>query len=96
MDKTIDYMITEYAQQYHRWMNDGVHYPSPDKTDILIQIEKRYVRDVISVLTDVAQLIDGWHTDVVWSEWDEAVRKKVSNMLQKLNTPLCDKCNNDQ
>jgi len=37
-----------------------------------------------SVLVDVCQLIDGWHADVSWSEWDETVRWRVHCVLAKL------------
>lgn len=36
---------------------------------------------LIALLTDVAQLLDGWHTDVAWTDWDESVRKRVSEIL---------------
>lgn len=43
------------------------------------------VGESISVLTDVAQLLDGWHSDgTSWSEWDESVRQRVSTLQQKL------------
>jgi hypothetical protein len=45
-------------------------------------------KEAISVLTDVAQLISGWHADIVWSEWDESVRKRVSELLHKFYAPL--------
>ena len=41
--------------------------------------------DLEGVLVDVCQLIDGWHTDVVWSEWDESVRWRVHCELAKMN-----------
>lgn len=38
--------------------------------------------DVINTLTDVCQLLDGWHCDTAWSEWDTQVRNKVSVLLK--------------
>lgn len=40
--------------------------------------------ELINLLTNVAQLLDGWHTDVAWTEWDESVRANVSGWLQRL------------
>jgi hypothetical protein len=35
-------------------------------------------------LTDVCQLLDGWHQDgTVWSKWDEEVRQRASNQLRR-------------
>jgi hypothetical protein len=43
------------------------------------------VDEVITLLTDVAQLLDGWHNDgTAWSEWDEHVRQQVTITQQKL------------
>lgn len=40
---------------------------------------------LIQLLTDVAQLLDGWHNDgTAWSEWDESVRQRVSVELKVL------------
>ena len=37
------------------------------------------------LLIDVAQLLDGWHQDgTAWTEWDESVRQRVSEMLREL------------
>lgn len=37
-------------------------------------------------LCRVAQLLDGWHQDgTAWSEWDESVRKEVSDLLRALS-----------
>ena len=41
--------------------------------------------DLEPVLINVAQLLDGWHADVAWTEWDEDVRHQVSVLLAKLN-----------
>jgi hypothetical protein len=39
------------------------------------------------LLPNVSQLLDGWHADgTAWSEWDESVRKEVSEMLAKLES----------
>lgn len=38
------------------------------------------------LLCDVAQLLDGWHNDgTAWTEWDESVRQRVSEMQMRLN-----------
>jgi len=38
---------------------------------------------IAPVLIDVAQLLDGWHQDgTAWTEWDEAVRRRVSDALE--------------
>lgn len=43
------------------------------------------VDEALDVLTDVAQLLDGWHNDgTAWSEWDEQVRKRVSQLQTRL------------
>jgi hypothetical protein len=43
------------------------------------------LKDILNVLTNVAQLLDGWHNDgTCWSEWDESVRKDVSRIQTKL------------
>jgi hypothetical protein len=43
------------------------------------------VDDSINVLTDVAQVLDGWHNDgTAWSEWDEQVRTRVTELLKRL------------
>jgi hypothetical protein len=34
-----------------------------------------------ALLVDVAQIFDGWHTDVAWTEWDESVRRRISAFL---------------
>lgn len=40
-----------------------------------------------SLLCDVAQLLDGWHSDgTAWSPWDESVRQRVSDAQQRLET----------
>ncbi len=41
---------------------------------------------LIGLLCDVAQLLDGWHNDgTAWTEWDESVRRRVSDMQKRLN-----------
>jgi hypothetical protein len=40
--------------------------------------------DLDSLLCDVSQLFDGWHTDVAWTEWDASVRKRVTEVRQRL------------
>jgi hypothetical protein len=48
--------------------------------------------EVIHLLTDVAQVFDGWHSDgTAWTEWDESVRKSVSAVQRKLYTALGDR-----
>lgn len=38
-----------------------------------------------NLLCDVAQLLDGWHQDgTAWTEYDESIRKRVSEMQQAL------------
>lgn len=38
----------------------------------------------LNVLTDVSQLLDGWHSDgTAWSEWDESVRGRVSHLQKR-------------
>lgn len=41
-------------------------------------------RKLITLLTNIAQLLDGWHTDVAWTDWDESIRKEVGETLKKL------------
>jgi hypothetical protein len=41
--------------------------------------------DTINTLTNVCQLLDGWHCDTAWTEWDTNVRNKVSNLLKDLH-----------
>jgi hypothetical protein len=48
------------------------------------QNEKKQNR--ISILTDVCQLLDGWHADVGWTEWDEHVRKRAAELLKEFST----------
>lgn len=48
------------------------------------QIEKKQNR--VTILTDVCQLLDGWHADTAWTEWDEQVRKRASELLIEFNT----------
>lgn len=50
-------------------MSDDLHL-SKDKRD-----------DLEQMLVNVAQLLDGWHVDVAWTEWDESVRRHVSRWL---------------
>lgn len=52
----------------------------------LRQVEERKLQDfdfdtAVIILTDVCQLFDGWHSDLAWSRWDEAVRGRVSGLL---------------
>ncbi len=43
------------------------------------------LKDILNVLTNVAQLFDGWHNDgTTWSEWDESVRKDVSRVQTEI------------
>ncbi len=46
-------------------------------------MDKEFIETLKNLLTDVAQLMDGWHTDSAWSEWDEQVRKRVSESLKQ-------------
>jgi len=42
-------------------------------------------QETVSVLCDVAQILDGWHNDgTTWSEHDESVRKRVSALQIQL------------
>jgi hypothetical protein len=37
------------------------------------------------LMPDIAQLLDGWHQDGTdWSEWDESVRERLSNLSKIL------------
>lgn len=46
---------------------------------------EKSVSDLRSLLCDVAQLLDGWHNDgTAWTDWDESVRKRVSEWQSKL------------
>jgi hypothetical protein len=36
---------------------------------------------------DIAQLMDGWHCDVAWTEWDTSVRQRLG-ALQKRTDPI--------
>lgn len=39
--------------------------------------------DLADLLTDIAQVFDGWHADgTAWSEWDESVRKRLSVAME--------------
>jgi hypothetical protein len=43
------------------------------------------VADLNDLLPCIAQLLDGWHADgTAWSEWDESVRQRVSDLMQRL------------
>lgn len=43
------------------------------------------VTSTLNLLTDVAQILDGWHNDgTAWSEWDEQVRQRVTALQQQL------------
>lgn len=44
------------------------------------------LKDVANVLCNVAQLIDGWNHDGVWSEWDQSVRNDVSRIQKILDS----------
>lgn len=35
------------------------------------------LRELLGVYADVAQLFDGWHCDIAWSEWDSQVRQRM-------------------
>lgn len=52
-------------------------------------VELLALRDEVDrVLIDVSQLLDGWHCDgTAWSEWDETVRKRVSELHRKVYSP---------
>jgi hypothetical protein len=40
---------------------------------------------VADLAPDLAQLLDGWHNDgTAWSEWDESVRKRLSEVQAAL------------
>ncbi len=54
---------------------------SQDKKRACLTLSRQ---SLLELLTDIAQLLDGWHTDVVWSDWDENIRKRVSEMLKEL------------
>ncbi len=42
------------------------------------------INDAINKLTNICQLIDGWHGDgTAWSEFDEQCRKDASELLKK-------------
>lgn len=36
----------------------------------------------VGTLTNCCQLLDGWHCDTAWTEWDESVRKQISELLK--------------
>ena len=47
--------------------------------DVLFDWDK-----AVDTLTNICQILDGWHNDgTAWSEWDEQVRKEVSDLLRK-------------
>lgn len=48
-------------------------------------INKNDVNELVNFLTHVCQLLDGWHSDISWTEWDENVRKQASKLLIKYN-----------
>lgn len=53
--------------------------PASDPPAVPSQDELRHL------LCDVAQLLDGWHNDgTAWTEWDESVRRRVSEMQRRL------------
>jgi hypothetical protein len=35
------------------------------------------LKELIAVYADVAQIFDGWHCDIAWSDWDTEVRKRM-------------------
>lgn len=42
-----------------------------------------------SLLCNVAQLLDGWHNDgTTWTEWDESVRQRVSEVMLDVHAAL--------
>jgi hypothetical protein len=46
---------------------------------------EQQISELKILLTDIAQIFDGWHADgTVWSEWDESVRRRVSEVLKSL------------
>lgn len=59
---------------------------NPDERKQIEQYQKEKKQVRISILTDVCQLLDGWHADMAWTEWDEQVRKRVSELLIEFNT----------
>lgn len=47
------------------------------------EVAEQREAQIVNVLTNVCQLLDGWHADgTVWSEWDGAVRLQVSSLLK--------------
>lgn len=32
---------------------------------------------------DLAQLLDGWHCDTAWTDWDTSVRQRLGSLQQK-------------
>lgn len=48
------------------------------------EAEDALADDASDLLTDIAQLLDGWHCDQSWTEWDESVRRRVSELLRTL------------
>jgi hypothetical protein len=46
------------------------------------------ISDLKVLLVDVAQIFDGWHADgTPWSEWDESVRRRVTDLLESIDKP---------
>lgn len=50
----------------------------------LTQPNESEIDDAINKLTNICQLIDGWHGDGTnWSEFDETCRKDASELLKR-------------
>ena len=49
-----------------------------------VELERLDLPHLRETLCHVAQLLDGWHADAAWSEWDADVRRRVSEIQQRL------------
>ena len=46
--------------------------------------------DLQATLINVAQLLDGWHCDTAWTEYDTKVRQQVTEALKVVEMDLID------
>ncbi len=50
---------------------------------------RKLLEELRPLFCDLAQLLDGWHNDgTAWSEWDESVRKRLSQAQAVIETTL--------
>ena len=52
------------------------------------RIDEDLLRKLDNTLCNVAQIFDGWHTDIAWTEYDESIRKEVSECMSAIAKEL--------